>query len=205
MQALFFHRRFAERLAIRTGCSVSLLDFPLPPQAQCIETVCAVMRMYKAISLVQKLLQIPANNPAGKIKDVRAPDSIILYSPWMDIRLAHPEIEAHYAKKEAILSLPALRRAGLRYANGLAPDDPRCSPLCGQMEGLGRIQIFISEGELFYPDARRFYEQGQQAEGTEIEMIMEKRRLHCWPLLGPAFEQENNFRQMTRFCELEAG
>ena len=205
MQALFFHRRFAEKLAIRTGCTVSLLDFPLPPQAQYIETVCAVMRIYKAISLVQKLLQIPANNPAGKIKDVRAPDSIILYSPWMDIRLAHPEIEAHYAKKEAILSLPVLRRAGLRYANGLAPDDPRCSPLCGQMEGLGRIQIFISEDELFYPDARRFYEQGQQAEGTEIEMIMEKRRLHCWPLLGPAFEQENNFRQMTRFCGLEAG
>ncbi len=139
---LFFHRRFAEKLAIRTGCTVSLLDFPLPPQAQCIETVCAVMRMYKAISLlyrqhrlilmgdsaggglaislVQKLLQIPANNPAGKIKDIRAPDSIILYSPWMDIRLAHHEIEAHYAKKEAILSLPALRRAGLRYANGLA-------------------------------------------------------------------------------------
>ena len=227
MQALFFHRRFEEKLAIRTGCTVSLLDFPLPPQAQCIETVCAVMRMYKAISLlyrqhrlilmgdsaggglaislVQKLLQIPANNPAGKIKDIRAPDSIILYSPWMDIRLAHHEIEAHYAKKEAILSLPALRRAGLRYANGLAPDDPRCSPLCGQMEGLGRIQIFISEDELFYPDARRFYEQGQQAEGTEIEMIMEKRRLHCWPLLGLAFEQENNFRQMTHFCGLEAG
>ena len=154
---------------------------------------------------MQKLLQIPANNPAGKIKDVRAPDSIILYSPWMDIRLAHPEIEAHYAKKEAVLSLPALRRAGLRYANVLAPDDPRCSPLCGQMEGLGRIQIFISEDELFYPDAMRFYKRGQQAEGTEIEMIMEKRRLHCWPLLGPAFEQENNFRQMTRFCGLEAG
>ena len=103
------------------------------------------------------------------------------------------------------MSLPALRRAGLRYANGLAPDDPSCSPLCGQMEGLGRIQIFISEDELFYPDARRFYEQGQQAEGTEIEMIIEKRRLHCWPLLGPAFEQQNNFRQMIRFCGLEAG
>ena len=227
MQALSFHRRFAEKLAIRTGCTVSLLDFPLPPQAQCIKTVCAVMRMYKAISLLyrqhrlilmgdsaggglaisllQKLLQIPANNPAGKIKDIRAPDSTILYSPWLDIRLTHREIEPHYAKKEAILSLPALRQAGLRYANGLAPDDPRCSPLCGQMEGLGRIQIFISEDELFYPDAMRFYEQGQQAEGTEIEMIMEKRRLHCWPLLGPAFEQENNFRQMTRFCGLEAG
>ena len=227
MQALFFHRRFAEKLAIRTGCTVSLLDFPLPPQAQCIETVCAVMRMYKiisllyrqhrlilmgdsaggglALSLMQKLLQIPANNPAGKIADIRPPDSIILYSPWLDIRLAHREIEPHYAKKEAVLSLPALRQAGLRYAHGLAPDDPRCSLLYGQMEGLGRIQIFISEDELFYPDAMGFYEQAKQAKGTEIEMIIEKRRLHCWPLLGPAFEQENNFRQMARFCGLEVG
>ncbi len=134
MQALSFHRRFEEKLAIRTGCTVSLLDFPLPPQAQCIETVCAVMRMYKAISLLyrqhrvilmgdsaggglaisllQKLLQIPANNPAGKIKDIRAPDCTILYSPWLDICLTHREIEPHYAKKEAILSLPALRQAG---------------------------------------------------------------------------------------------
>ena len=154
---------------------------------------------------MQKLLQIPANNPAGKIKDIRAPDSIILYSPWMDIRLAHPEIEAHYAKKEAILSLPAFRRAGLCYANGLAPDDPFCLPLCDHKEGLGRIQTYINEDELFYPDAKRFYEQEQQAEGTEIEMIIKKRRLHCWPLLGSTFEQENKIRRMTRFCGLEAG
>ena len=128
------------------------------------------------------------------MKDIRAPDSMILYSPWMDIRLAHRNWR--YA---------SLCQTGLCYANGLAPDDPCCLPLCDHMEGLGRIQTFINEDELFYPDAMRFYEQEQQAEGTEIEMIIEKRRLHCWPLLGLTFEQENKIRRMTRFCGLEAG
>lgn len=134
MQALFFHRRFAEKLAIRTDCTVSLLDFHLPPQAQCIETMCVVMRIFKAILLlyrqhrlilmgdsaggrqaillVQKLWQIPSNNPADKIKGIRAPDSIILYPPLIDIRLAHPKIEPHYAKKRRYCPCrPCFRRA----------------------------------------------------------------------------------------------
>ena len=85
---------------------------------------------------------------------------------------------------------------------GLYLHDPRCSPLYGQVEELGKIQIFISEDELFYPDCVRFYEKVAQAKGTKIGVISEKRRLHCWPLLGSAFEQENNFRQMANFCGL---
>ena len=224
MQALSFHRRFAERLALQTGSYVSLLDFPLPPEVQCTETLNSVMRMYTTLSLLyqhhrlilmgdsaggglalalrQLLNNSSANNPAGKNKRHALPDRMVLYSPWLDISLSNLDNHSYHTRREALLPLSDLQKSGKRYAGGLCLHDPRCSPLYGQVEELGKLQIFISEDELFYPDCIRFYEKAAQAIGTEIEMICEKRRLHCWPLLGPAFEQENNFRQMANFCGL---
>lgn len=224
MQALPFHRRFAEQLALQTGSYVSLLDFPLPPEVHCIETLSSVMRMYTTLSLLyqhhriilmgdsaggglalalrQQLNNTASNNPAGKDEGDALPDRMVLYSPWLDISLSNLDSCSYHAKREALLPLSDLRKSGKRYAGGLCLQDPRCSPLFGSVDELGKMQIFISEDELFYPDCMRFYEQASQAKGTEIELICEKRRLHCWPLLGPAFEQENNFRQMANFCGL---
>lgn len=224
MQALSFHRRFAEQLALQTGSYVSLLDFPLPPEVHCMETLNAVMWMYTTLSLLyqhhrlilmgdsaggglalalrQMLNNSPAGNPAGKNRRHIVPDRLVLYSPWLDISLSNLDSGSYHARREALLPLSDLQKSGRRYAGGLCLHDPRCSPLYGQVEELGKIQIFISEDELFYPDCIRFYEKAAQAKGTEIEVISEKRRLHCWPLLGPAFEQENNFRQMANFCGL---
>lgn len=222
MQALSFHRRFAEQLAVQTGSYVSLLDFPLPPEVHCMETLNAVMRMYTALSLLyqhhrlilmgdsaggglalalrQLLNNTPAGHPAGEHKRHVVPDRLVLYSPWLDISLSNLDSRSYHVRREALLPLAELQKSGKRYAGGLCMYDPRCSPLYGQVEELGKIQIFISEDELFYPDCMRFYERAAQARGTEIEVISEKRRLHCWPLLGPTFEQKNNFQQMATFC-----
>lgn len=224
MQALSFHRRFAEQLAVQTGSYVSLLDFPLPPEVHCMETLNAVMRMYTALSLLyqhhrlilmgdsaggglalalrQLLNNTPAGHPAGEHKRHVVPDRLVLYSPWLDISLSNLDSRSYHVRREALLPLAELQKSGKRYAGGLCMYDPRCSPLYGQVEELGKIQIFISEDELFYPDCMRFYERAAQARGTEIEVISEKRRLHCWPLLGPTFEQKNNFQQMATFCGL---
>ena len=144
----------------------------------------------------------PAGNPAGENTHHAVPDRMVLYSPWLDISLSNLDSCSYHTRREALLPLSDLWKSGKRYAGGLCLLDLRCSPLYGQVEELGKIQVFISEDELFYPDCMRFYERAAQAKGTEIEVICEKRRLHCWPLLGPAFEQENNFRQMARFCGL---
>ena len=110
MQALPFHLRFAEQLALQTGSYVSLLDFPLPPEVACMETLNAVMRMYTTLSLLyrhhrlilmgdsaggglalvlrQMLNNSPASNPAGENTHHAVPDRMVLYSPWLDINLS---------------------------------------------------------------------------------------------------------------------
>ena len=179
MQALPFHLRFAEQLALQTGSYVSLLDFPLPPEVACMETLNAVMRMYTTLSLLyrhhrlilmgdsaggglalvlrQMLNNSPASNPAGENTHHAVPDRMVLYSPWLDINLSNLDSRS-YTRREALLPLSDLRKSCKRYAGGLCLLDPRCSPLYGQVEELGKIQIFISEDELFYPDCMRFYE-----------------------------------------------
>jgi len=80
--------------------------------------------------------------------------------------------------------------------------DTRRSPLCSTADWLGKLQIFISQDELFYPDSVHFYKKAAQARDTEIELIAEQHRLHCWPVYLPFYEQVNNFQQMANFCKL---
>ena len=217
LQAMPFHRRFAEHLARRTGSYVSLLDFPLPPEAQCTDILEAVRAIYRQLSgdyrqhrfilmgdsagggLALSLLQELKGSFAGETKN---PDGTVLYSPWLDVGLLALEKDSYHTQKEAILPLAALRKSGARYAGDINMGDARCSPLYGTADGLGKLQIFISQDELFYPDSVQFYKKAAQARGTEIELIAEPHRLHCWPVCLPFYEQENNFQQMANFCKL---
>ena len=156
-----------------------------------------------ALALRKLLNNSLANNLAGKNKRHALPNRMVLCSPRLDISLSNLDNHSYHTRREVLLPLSDLQKSRTRYAGGgVCLHGPRCSPLYGQVQELGKIQIFISEVELFYPDCICFHEKAAQAKGTEIEMICEKRRLHCWPLLGPAFEQENSFRQMANFCGL---
>ena len=155
-----------------------------------------------ALALRQLLNNSSANNPASKNKRHALPGRIVLYSPLLDISLSNLDNHSYHNRRKALLPLSDLQKSAKRYAWGVCLHDLRCPPQNGQVEELGKIQIFISEDELFYLDCIHFYEKAARAKSTEIEMICEKRRRHCWPLLDPAFEQENNFQQTANFCGL---
>lgn len=116
-----FHRRFAEHLARRTGSYVSLLDFPLPPEAQCTDILEAVRAIYRQLSgdyrqhrfilmgdsaggdLALSLLQELKGSFAGETKN---PDGTVLYSPWLDVGLLALEKDSYHTQKKLYYPLP---------------------------------------------------------------------------------------------------
>jgi len=89
-----------------------------------------------------------------KNEDIKQPEQIILFSPWLDVSMANPEI-AKFDKCDKILSVHGLKIAGKNYAGNLGVTDYRVSPIYGEFSNLGRISIFVGTNEIFIADTRK--------------------------------------------------
>lgn len=160
------HESFVSNLVIATGAKVSFIDYPVAPESKYRETLECVNKAYSRLveeysndrfiligdsaggGLALSLAQIIANR-----KNIKQPEKIVLYSPWLDLSLDNPEIVEH-EKNDMILSREALLYAATQYAEKDFKD-PMVSPLYGDFTGLGPILMFFSSSELFYPDGLR--------------------------------------------------
>ena len=88
------------------------------------------------------------------IENVKQPEQIILFSPWLDVAMVNTEM-AKYEKLDKILSVKGLKIAGEKYAGDLDVNDCRVSPIYGDFTRLGKISIFIGTNEVFIADTRR--------------------------------------------------
>jgi acetyl esterase/lipase len=85
---------------------------------------------------------------------LRAPDRIVLFSPWLDITLAHEDLP-DFEARDVMLAIPGLRECGRWWAGGDDPKATLLSPLNANMANLPPIDCFMGTEELLLPDARR--------------------------------------------------
>ncbi|MEU4317603.1 alpha/beta hydrolase fold domain-containing protein [Nocardia fluminea] len=109
------------------------------------------------------------------------PRRVILIAPWLDITLVDPAV-AEIAPADAMLDVPGLIEAGRMYAGELPADDPRVSPLHGELAGLPPISLFSGTSDLIHPDARALVARAS-AEGIDIDYHECEGGQHCYPLL----------------------
>ncbi|MFG3617910.1 alpha/beta hydrolase fold domain-containing protein [Nocardia sp. NPDC047654] len=109
------------------------------------------------------------------------PRRIILIGPWLDITLADPAV-TRIARIDAMLDVPGLIEAGRMYAGDLPADDPRVSPIHGELAGLPPISLFSGTSDLVHPDARALVERAR-VEGIDIDYHECERGQHCYPML----------------------
>ncbi len=162
------HFHLIETLAKSMGARVTMIDYPLAPQHEARETTDLCFELYRQMLASQKKPFIFIGDSAGgglamallmMIRDYKfkvdktlaQPIKTILYSPWLDITMENPEIEA-YISKDYILSKEALINIGKKYAGDLDLKDYRVSPIYGDLNHLGDICLFYGTHELFYPD-----------------------------------------------------
>jgi acetyl esterase/lipase len=100
--------------------------------------------------------------------DVVQPSSLLMFSPWLDVRIPAPEAEA-VARIDPCLNIDHLREVGTRYAGGDPLDTPLVSPGVGALTGLPPMTVFTGSHDVL------------------------DRGMHCWVLMrgrhtGAAFE-----------------
>jgi epsilon-lactone hydrolase len=109
------------------------------------------------------------------------PARVVLISPWLDLAVDLPEQQA-IGPRDAMLGIPGLQEAGRTYAGGLPLDDPRLSPIHGDMSGLPPVTSFTGTDDVLNPDSHRLQAACERA-GTEFELIEADGMPHVYPLL----------------------
>jgi acetyl esterase/lipase len=107
------------------------------------------------------------------------PAGLVLTAPWVDLEMANPELDAS-DPTDPILSRSLLGWSARLYANGLALDDVRLSPINGSMSGLPPVHLNVGTRDLLRPDVRRLRNALQEA-GVPVTWIEQEGGIHTYP------------------------
>jgi epsilon-lactone hydrolase len=135
-----------------------------------------------ALGLAQELLSGP----------VPLPRRLVLLSPWLDLTLSHPDLEA---VRDPWLATPGLREAATAWAGGDDPTIARLSPGNGPLEGLPPTTVLVGTRELCLPDSADFAAAAAKA-GVQADLTVVEGALHVYPLL-PVPEGATGMRQVV--------
>lgn len=160
------HWALIEQLLVTTNTTVVVPDYPLAPEFNCMRNYQFLDEVYaKLVSTYPSKKIIFMGDSAGgglalgfaqkkNTEDIKKPEQIILFSPWLDVTMSNPDI-TKYDKADKILSVNGLKIAGKSYAGDFDLTDYRVSPIYGNFTSQGKISIFIGTNEVFIADARK--------------------------------------------------
>lgn len=187
------HWRVCRRVATLVPAQVSVPIYPLAPAATAATTVPT------ATDIVADVLDA-ADDPglvtlmgdsaggglalavAQQVRDRGLPaPRLVLVAPWVDVTMSCPDIDES-ATRDPLLSVARLVRAGRLYAGGLPADDPRVSPLYGDLRGLGPITVLVGTRDLLLQDARRLRDLATAA-GVSVDYHEGQGLVHVYPIL----------------------
>jgi monoterpene epsilon-lactone hydrolase len=186
------HWRFVGTLVSELGATVTLPLYPLAPDHRWDSTLPVVREAYQRMAAVTDPAdQVVMGDSAGGgmtlvlAQELKAagrpqPRDLVLISPWLDITASDPEM-ATLDRRDPYLSIPGLVEAGRLYAGTLDRADPRLSPLNGELDGLGRIGVFIGSRDVLYADARRLHAKATRC-GIDIGYYEYEDMFHAWVL-----------------------
>jgi len=161
------HWNFIEQLAIRTDAVIIVPDYPLAPGSTCKETFNFIRELYNGLRIdnPNKRIIFMGDSAGGGLamgfvqelrnENLKQPDDIILFSPWLDITMTNPDLQI-LDKEDKMLSIKGLKSAGQKYAGNLDLEDYRVSPLYGNLTGICRISIFTGTKDILNADARKY-------------------------------------------------
>jgi len=198
--------RFMDRLTAGTGCTTVAPAYHLAPHAD-------YARAYEDLSGLWRDLikQYPGRrmllmgDSAGGglalglaeslVREGDAlPERLILFSPWVDVSMDNPDIEA-YVPVEPILHLPLVKVHGQCWAGEADTHHWQVSPLFGEMAGLPPVTVYCGTRELLYPDERRLLDR-LEAAGVAADLKVGRGLNHDWPLM-PIPEADAAFRTIA--------
>jgi acetyl esterase/lipase len=125
---------------------------------------------------------------------------VVLISPWLDVATDHPD-QLEIAPRDLMLRIPVAQEAGRLYAGELPVDDPRVSPLHGDLRGLPPVDVFVGTDELVLVDATRL-EANAKESGAVVHVDVGRDMQHVYPILPLLPEGAAARRRIVELCRL---
>lgn len=170
------YRGFASQLAVRTGYSTFVLDYPLAPEHPFPTAPDRVIEILKGLvdSGIEHIalagdsaggaLSLVALQHPQLVQTIR---SAVLFSPWTDLTFSGASFNDP-STRDPIFQPSILRDAAAAYLQGASAEDQRASPLFAQYRQLPPLMIQVGTEELLLDDATRlaahFAEQGGEVQ-----------------------------------------
>ena len=189
-----FHWAFLADLVKKTGCTITAPDYPLAPASTYNESFEMVDSLYRQLVTTVNLTDfiLMGDSSGGglalalaqkmRMEDIIQPAQIILFSPWLDITLTNPAIEA-IVPNDPFLRKESLQEAGRIYAGIASPDHYLLSPINGPLDGLGKISVFIGSNEILVADARKLRSRAREEE-VDLNYYEYEGMVHAWMFLN---------------------
>ncbi len=109
------------------------------------------------------------------------PRGLTLIAPWLDVACRNPVIET-IEPHDPWLGKAGALVAGRAWAGGHDRDDPRLSPVLGDMAGLPPIDAYYGTHDITYADAPLLARKAREA-GVPLDMQVIEGACHVYPLV----------------------
>lgn len=201
------HWKLIGELIKMTGATFIVPDYPLAPTYTAADAFPFAEQVYSttlqkakpenilfmgdsagagfALGLAQKL------HKEGKPQ----PAQIILLSPWLDLTLTNPGIK-DVEKNDPMLEPEGLQMAGKAWAGHLDTKNYLVSPIYGDLEGLGKISVYIGGNDIFIADSRKF-KSIMDRKGIPINYFCYPDMIHTWMVFTFLKEAKYAIKQIS--------
>ncbi len=192
LQPNVYHWKFVDTIARRTRAEIFFPMYALAPVHNHEEAYEQLIALYRNVADEYGARNVTlmgddagatlAVGLAQQLPDLglEQPSHLILISPWADITLENPRVEA-YEAVDPLLASHGMRKVGVLWAHGVNPHDALLSPVNGEVRMLRNVLMFIGTRELLYPDARLLFDR-IYASGTHAQIVEGSGLNHNFPL-----------------------
>lgn len=203
------HFNFVDELAGQLDAKIVMPIYPKVPHRDYRTTFELLTRIYeKNLAQVDnpQQLTIMGDSAGGQIAlsfaeylkqetEFQQPGHIVMLSPVLDATFSNPDAR-DYEKIDPMLGIDGSKYFIKLWAGHLPVEDYKISPINGDLEGLGRISIFIGTKETLYPDALRLSNMLND-KGIEHDFIPGYNLFHIYPIF-PLPERHKFFAQIKK-------
>ena len=181
----------AQRLAEAVGGAAVVVEYRLAPEnpfPAARDDALAVYRRVRAEAAGPVIL-VGVDAGAGlalsltlaaREEALAMPDGILALSPFVDLTLSSPSIEAN-ARFDPWVSRQFLALQAAGYLHAHDPRDPRISPLFADLRGLPPLAALAAEDEALADDARRLAAAAERA-GVDVRLTLVADSVHAFAL-----------------------
>lgn len=183
------HFKFLKKLIDQSDARVIFPVYPKAPWHDYAKTYDLITKLYQDISKDSDII-IMGDSAGGGLSlgiaqyfatlGLKAPSSIIVLSPWVDLTMENPQIK-EFEKVDPWLRQASSIPIAKSWANGTDVRDYRLSPTFGTLEGLQNVTIFVGTREILYPDIIAFSEK-LKAKNIKMNLFIGEGLNHVYPL-----------------------